>query len=30
LQLSPLQIGMMSAIKRELDPQGLLAPGNVL
>jgi FAD/FMN-containing dehydrogenase len=30
LQLSPLQLGMMSAIKRELDPQGLLAPGNVM
>jgi FAD/FMN-containing dehydrogenase len=30
LQLSPLQRGMMSAIKRELDPNGMLAPGNVL
>ncbi len=30
LQLSPLQIGAMRAIKRELDPAGILAPGNVL
>ena len=30
LQLSPMQLGMMRAIKRELDPHGLLAPGNVL
>jgi FAD/FMN-containing dehydrogenase len=30
LQLSPLQISMMRAVKRELDPLGLLAPGNVL
>lgn len=29
LQLSPLQIGMLRAIKRELDPNGLLAPGNI-
>ncbi|MBX6364232.1 MAG: FAD-binding oxidoreductase [Gemmatimonadetes bacterium] len=30
LQMSPLQIAMMRAVKRELDPNGLLAPGNVL
>lgn len=30
LQMSPLQIGAMRALKRELDPHGLLAPGNVL
>lgn len=30
LQLSPVQIGVMRAVKRELDPLGLLAPGNVL
>lgn len=30
LQLSPLQISMMRAVKHELDPLGLLAPGNVL
>lgn len=30
LQLSPLQIGVMRAVKRELDPKGILAPGNVL
>lgn len=29
LQLSALQIGVMRAVKRELDPQGLLAPGNI-
>lgn len=29
LQMSPLQIGLMRAIKRELDPEGRLAPGNV-
>ena len=29
LQLSPLQLGAMRALKRELDPDGLLAPGNV-
>ena len=29
LQLTPLQLGMMRAIKRELDPAGLLAPGNL-
>lgn len=30
LQMSPLQIGVMRAVKRELDPLGLLAPGNIL
>ena len=30
LQLTPLQLGVMRAVKRELDPRGLLAPGNVL
>lgn len=30
LQLSPLQLGMQRAMKRELDPHGLLAPGNIL
>jgi FAD/FMN-containing dehydrogenase len=30
LQLSPLQRGMMGAIKRELDPNGMFAPGNVM
>ncbi|HEU4629821.1 MAG TPA: FAD-binding oxidoreductase [Gemmatimonadaceae bacterium] len=30
LQLSPLQLGVMRAVKRELDPLGILAPGNVL
>jgi FAD/FMN-containing dehydrogenase len=30
LQLTPLQLGVMRAVKRELDPLGLLAPGNVL
>ena len=30
LQLAPLQIGAMRALKRELDPLGLLAPGNIL
>ncbi len=30
LQLTPLQQGVMRALKRELDPLGLLAPGNVL
>jgi FAD/FMN-containing dehydrogenase len=28
-QLSPVQLGLMRAVKRELDPYGLLAPGNV-
>ena len=30
LQASDLQIGVMRAVKRELDPFGLMAPGNVL
>lgn len=30
LQLSPLQLGVMRAVKRELDPTGMMAPGNVL
>lgn len=30
LQLSPMQVGAMRALKRELDPAGILAPGNVL
>ena len=30
LQLTPLQIGAMRALKRELDPLDLLSPGNVL
>ncbi|MES2177409.1 MAG: FAD-binding oxidoreductase [Gemmatimonadota bacterium] len=30
LQMSPLQMRAMSAMKRELDPTGILAPGNVL
>ena len=30
LQMTPLQVGVMRAVKRELDPHGLLAPGNVL
>ena len=30
LQMSPLQVRMMRAVKRELDPAGILAPGNVL
>lgn len=29
LQLTPLQLGVMQAIKCELDPDGLLAPGNL-
>ena len=29
LQLTPLQLGVMRAIKHELDPAGLLAPGNL-
>lgn len=29
LQLSDVQRGMLAAIKRELDPAGLLAPGNI-
>jgi len=30
LQLTPLQRSAMAAIKRELDPKGIMAPGNVL
>jgi FAD/FMN-containing dehydrogenase len=29
LQLTPMQLGAMRALKAELDPLGLLAPGNV-
>ena len=30
LQMSPLQVRGMTAVKHELDPRGILAPGNVL
>jgi FAD/FMN-containing dehydrogenase len=30
LQMNSLQISMMTAVKRELDPLGILAPGNIL
>ncbi|MDE3173937.1 MAG: FAD-binding oxidoreductase [Gemmatimonadota bacterium] len=30
LQLSAMQMGVMRAVKRELDPYGIFAPGNVL
>jgi FAD/FMN-containing dehydrogenase len=30
LQMNPLQIAMMTAVKKELDPRGILAPGNIL
>jgi glycolate oxidase len=30
LQASPMQIGVMQSVKRELDPLGILAPGNIL
>jgi FAD/FMN-containing dehydrogenase len=30
LQLTPLQLSMMRAIKRELDPSNMFAPGNIL
>lgn len=30
LQVSPVQLGLMRAIKRELDPRNLLSPGNIL
>ena len=30
LQMTPLQITIMSAVKRELDPLGIFAPGNIL
>ena len=29
LQLHPTQLGVMRALKRELDPLGILAPGNI-
>lgn len=29
LQLAPTQLGVMRAVKRELDPAGILAPGNI-
>jgi glycolate oxidase len=29
LQATPAQLGVMRAIKRELDPHGILAPGNI-
>jgi glycolate oxidase len=30
LQMTPLQMTIMSAVKRELDPLGIFAPGNIL
>jgi FAD/FMN-containing dehydrogenase len=30
MQMTPLQVRTMQAVKRELDPSGILAPGNVL
>ena len=30
LQMNPFQISMMTAVKRDLDPLGILAPGNIL
>ena len=30
LQMNQLQISMMTAVKRDLDPLGILAPGNIL
>jgi FAD/FMN-containing dehydrogenase len=30
LQMNPLQMSMMKAVKRELDPLGILGPGNIL
>lgn len=30
LQATPVQLAVMRAVKRELDPHGLLAPGNIL
>ena len=29
LQMSPLELGVMRSVKRELDPLGILAPGNI-
>ena len=29
LQLSPIELGVMRSVKRELDPLGILAPGNI-
>ena len=29
LQATPMQIGVMRSVKRELDPLGILAPGNI-
>ncbi len=29
LQATPAQLGVMRAVKRELDPLGILAPGNI-
>ena len=29
LQLAPMQLAMMRAMKAELDPLGILAPGNI-
>jgi FAD/FMN-containing dehydrogenase len=30
LQATPMQIGVMRSVKQELDPLGILAPGNIL
>jgi FAD/FMN-containing dehydrogenase len=30
LQMTPLQTGMMQAVKHQLDPSGILSPGNIL
>ena len=30
LQMNPLQLSMMTAVKKELDPLGILSPGNIL
>ena len=29
LQIPPLALGVMKAVKHELDPLGILAPGNI-
>ena len=29
LQATPMQIDVMKSVKRELDPLGILAPGNI-